>query len=131
VKLLLDTHIFLWFITEDSKLSNDIKTAIVSLQNQVYLSSVSIWECLTKYRLGKLSLPRPPEQYLIAQRRQHNVLSLALDESSVQHLVTLPNLHRDPFDRMLVCQAIEHGLTLVTVDKAVLCYPVALFEVEQ
>jgi len=131
VKILLDTHIFLWFITEDSKLSNGIKTAIVSLQNQVYLSSVSIWECLIKYRIGKLSLPSPPEQYLIAQRQQHNILSLPLDEGSVQHLVTLPNLHRDPFDRMLICQAIEHGLTLVTVDKAVLCYPVALFEVER
>jgi PIN domain nuclease of toxin-antitoxin system len=56
VNLLLDTHIFLWFITEDSKLTKEIKESIASLQNEVYLSSVSIWECLTKYRIGKLSL---------------------------------------------------------------------------
>jgi len=131
VNILLDTHVFLWFITEDKKLSKDIKRNIVSLQNQVYLSSVSIWECLTKYRIGKLNLPTHPEQYLIAQRQQHNISSLSLDEGSVQHLVTLPHLHRDPFDRMLICQAIEHNLILVTVDEAIQRYPVALFEVDK
>jgi PIN domain nuclease of toxin-antitoxin system len=78
-----------------------------------------------------LSLPTSPEQYLIAQRQRHKILSLPLDEDSVQHLAKLPNLHRDPFDRMLICQAIEHNLILLTVDEAIRRYPVALFEVGQ
>jgi PIN domain nuclease of toxin-antitoxin system len=93
----------------------------------VFLSPVSLWEALVKYRLGKLPLPENPEVYLPRQCRLHQIDSLPLDEASVQHLASLPDLHRDPFDRMLICQALEHGLTLATVDAAIKSYPVNTF----
>ncbi len=77
-----------------------------------------------KHRLGKLPLPPTPERYLPAQRRVHGFDALPLDESSVSRLADLPDLHRDPFDRMLICQALAHGLTLATVDPLIQQYPV-------
>ena len=79
---------------------------------------------LVKYRLGKLSLPLPPETYLPEQRDRHRIASLPLDEESVKRLAQLPLLHRDPFDRILICQALTHDLTFVTVDAAIRAYPV-------
>ena len=76
--------------------------------------------------MGKLPLPEPPETYLPKQRDLHQIASLALDESSVIQLAKLPPLHRDPFDRMLICQALQNGLTIVTVDSAVRAYPVSV-----
>lgn len=124
MKLLLDTHIFLWYITSDRRLAPDTRDLIRDPANRVYLSPVSLWEALVKYRLGKLLLPARPEIYLATQRARHGIESLALDEASVQRLATLPDHHRDPFDRMLICQAQEHDLTLVTVDTLIPMYPV-------
>jgi PIN domain nuclease of toxin-antitoxin system len=122
--LLLDTHIFLWYIGADSKLSVASRDRIRDVENKVFLSSVSLWEALVKHRLGKLPLPEDPEIYLPKQRVLHHIDSLPLDEASVQRLVSLPSLHRDPFDRMLICQAMEYGLTLLTVDGAIKAYPI-------
>jgi PIN domain nuclease of toxin-antitoxin system len=116
MRLLLDTHIFLWFISGDARLPTDWRDSFRDADNAVYLSAVSLWEALVKYRLGKLPLPHPPESYLPTQRARHQIASLSLDEASVCHLSSLPAAHRDPFDRMLVCQALEHGLSIVTVD---------------
>lgn len=126
MKVLLDTHIFLWFISGDTKLSTEIRDAIRDPANEVYLSAVSIWEVIVKYQLGKLPLPEPPETYLPKQRDLHQISSLALDESSVVQLANLPPLHRDPFDRMLVCQALQSGLTIATVDEAVRAYSISV-----
>lgn len=124
MKILLDTHIFLWFISGDTKLSTDVRDAIRDPDNEAYLSAVSIWEAIVKYQLGKLTLPEPPQTYLPKQRDLHQISSLALDESSVVQLANLPPLHRDPFDRMLVCQALQNGLTIATVDVAVRAYAI-------
>jgi PIN domain nuclease of toxin-antitoxin system len=126
MKLLLDTHIFLWYISGDKRLADDAKDIISDQANEVYLSVVSLWEAVIKYQLGKLPLPQAPETYLPEQRERHLISSMPLDEASVKQLAQLPPLHRDPFDRMLICQAIEHGLTLVTVDPAIRAYSVAL-----
>ncbi len=125
MRILLDTHIFLWFISGDTRLSTDVRDAIRDPDNEVYLSSVSIWEIIVKYQLGKLPLPEPPETYLPKQRNLHQIASLTLDESSVVQLVNLPSLHRDPFDRMLICQALQNGLTIATVDGQILAYAVS------
>lgn len=90
------------------------------------MSAVSLWEAIIKHALGKLPLPQPLESYLPAQRARHQIASLPLDEASVCHLATLPLVHRDPFDRMLVCQAIEHKLTIITVDEVFRAYPASL-----
>ena len=126
MKILLDTHIFLWFISGDSRLSADIRDVVRDPDNEIYLSVVSVWECIVKYQLGKLPLPEPPEIYLPKQRDLHQIASLDLDESSVVQLSKLPPLHRDPFDRILICQALQNGLTIVTVDAAVRAYPVSV-----
>ena len=126
MKLLLDTHIFLWYISGDKKLAESTKDAISNSANDVYLSVVSLWEAVIKYRLGKLPLPQAPETYLPEQRKRHRISSLSLDEASVKPLALLPSLHRDPFDRMLICQANNHNLTLVTVDPAIRVYSVSV-----
>ena len=126
MKILLDTHIFLWFISGDTKLSTHVRDAIRDLDNEVYLSVVSIWEIIVKYQLGKLPLPESPETYLPKQRELHQIASLALNESSVVQLAKLPPLHRDPFDRMLICQALQNDLTIATVDSAVRAYSVSI-----
>jgi PIN domain nuclease of toxin-antitoxin system len=125
MRLLLDTHIFLWFISGDPKLSKNFLNAIRNSENEVYLSSISIWESIIKYQLGKLPLPEPPGTYLPKQRDLHLISSLTLDEDSVIQLSRLPLLHRDPFDRMLICQALQNNLTIVTVDAAVRAYSVS------
>lgn len=126
MKILLDTHIFLWFISGDPQLSTDVRDAIRNPNNEVYLSSVSVWEAIVKYQLGKLPLPEHPATYLPKQRDSHKITSLALDESSVMQLANLPSLHRDPFDRMLICQALQSKLTIATVDAAIRTYSVSV-----
>ncbi|AFY78846.1 MAG: type II toxin-antitoxin system VapC family toxin [Hydrococcus sp. C42_A2020_068] len=126
MKILLDTHIFLWFISGDNRLSIDVRDAIRDLDNEVYLSVVSVWESIVKYHLGKLPLPESAETYLPKQRDLHQITSLNLDEGSVAQLAKLPPLHRDPFDRMLICQALHHGLIIATVDAAILAYSVSV-----
>ncbi|MGA7936427.1 MAG: type II toxin-antitoxin system VapC family toxin [Kovacikia sp.] len=124
MRILLDTHIFLWFISGDARLSTDVRDAIRDPSNEVYLSAISVWEAIVKYQLGKLPLPESPETYLPKQRDLHQIVILALDESSVAQLGKLPPLHRDPFDRMLICQALQNGLTIATVDTAIRTYSV-------
>jgi PIN domain nuclease of toxin-antitoxin system len=86
MRILLDTHIFLWFISGDAQLPTDVRDTIRDRDNEVYLSSVSVWEAIVKYQLGKLPLPEPAETYLPKQRDLHQIASLALDESSVAQL---------------------------------------------
>ncbi len=124
MNLLLDTHIFLWYISKDKRLPVALRDAIRNVENQVFFSVVSLWETIVKYKLGKLPLPHPPETYLPEQRTKHQISSLDLDEASVSHLTSLPQIHRDPFDRILICQALEHGLILVTVDEYISQYQV-------
>ncbi|MDZ7957923.1 MAG: type II toxin-antitoxin system VapC family toxin [Aulosira sp. DedQUE10] len=126
MKILIDTHIFLWFISGDSRLSTDIRDAIRDSDNAAYLSVISVWESIIKYQLGKLPLPETPETYLPRQRDLHKITSLAIDESSVVQLAQLPPLHRDPFDRILICQALQNKLTIATVDAAIRAYPVSV-----
>lgn len=87
---------------------------------------VSIWESIVKYQLGKLPLPASPEIYLTKQRDRHQIANLDLDEGSVAQLATLASLHKDPFDRILICQALQHGLTIATVDAAIRAYSVSV-----
>lgn len=122
MRLLLDTHIFLWYITGDRRLSASVLPLIRDPANEVYFSVVSVWEAMVKYQLGKLPLPQPPDTYIPRQRQHHRIESLPLDEESTANLAKLPGLHKDPFDRMLICQAIQHGLTLVSADDAVSAY---------
>lgn len=131
MKLLLDTHVFLWYITADPKLPATFRAASQDSVNEVFLSVASVWETIIKYHLGKLPLPSPPAGYLPQQRDAHGIASLPIDEGAMVHLAGLPPLHRDPFDRLLVAQALQHGLTVVTVDPEVAAYPVPLLPIAE
>src|SRR5687768_11119687 len=124
MRVLLDTCTFLWIVTGDAALSAKAREVFAQPSNEVYLSVVSAWEIAVKNALGKLPLPVPPSALVPAQRARHQIESLPLDESSALAVARLPGLHRDPFDRILTCQAIMGGLTLLTPDPLISQYPV-------
>jgi PIN domain nuclease of toxin-antitoxin system len=124
MNVLLDTCTFLWITADAPSLSADARAIFQDPGNEVYLSSVAAWEIAVKYALGRLRLPAPPERFVPAQREAHGIVPLPLDEESVLQAHRLPDFHRDPFDRMLICQAIAHGLVIITPDPLVAQYPV-------
>ena len=126
MKVLLDTCTFLWWCSGAGRIPKAIRSAVSDPANEVYVSTASIWEITLKNRAGRLHLPEPPELFLPQQRERHGFLSLPIDEASVLQLPRLPPLHQDPFDRILVCQAIEHGMTLLTPDRLIAQYPVRI-----
>ncbi len=126
MRILLDTHVFIWYITADPKLPASFLAAIQNPSNEVYLSVASVWEAIIKNQLGKLPLPAPPADYLPQQRLAHRIESLPIDEGAMPPLAGLPALHRDPFDRLIIAQAFQHGLTLATVDPLVTAYAVPI-----
>jgi PIN domain nuclease of toxin-antitoxin system len=123
VRLLLDTCTFLWLAGGES-LPPDAADAIRTPANEVFLSAASVWEVITKHRLGRLPLPESPERLIRTERKLRGLAALAFDEDSAFQGLRLPPLHRDPFDRMLIAQAIAHGLAIVTPDPLIAQYPV-------
>jgi PIN domain nuclease of toxin-antitoxin system len=124
VNLLLDTCTFVWLLADSPDLSSRVRQCFSDPGNEVYLSVVSTWEIVIKYRLGRLPLPEPPQRFIPTQRELHDIRPLPLEEAAVLQLARLPDYHKDPFDRMLICQAIAHGLTILTPDPAITQYPV-------
>ena len=117
------------YITGDVKLPAIYKASIQDTANEVFLSVASVWEAVIKHTLGKLSLPDAPAEFMPPQRTAHGIASLPIEEGAMSHLAGLPPLHRDPFDRLLVAQALQHGLTIATVDPEVAAYPVPILPV--
>lgn len=124
MNLLLDTVTFLWWVTDDHQLTREPSNLIRDPDRRVFLSPVSGWEIAVKHALGRLPLPENPASLVPRLRAEHGFEELPLTEGAVLQLPRLPVLHRDPFDRMLLCQAIEHGLMLVTPDEQLHRYPV-------
>lgn len=123
MKLLLDTCSFLWLITDASQLSPGARARVIDPGNEVFLSAASAWEIAVKWKRERLRLAQPPAVLVPAQREAHGIAELPIDEESALHVTRLPSLHRDPFDRMLVSQAIVHGLVVVTPDVLITQYP--------
>lgn len=124
MRILADTCTFLWLITDDEALSATARSLFSDPTNEVFLSAVSVWEIVVKHRLGRLPLPEPPQRFIPKQRARHQIQPLPLEEETVLQLARLPDYHRDPFDRILICQAITHSLTILTPDPAIIQYPV-------
>ena len=126
MRLLLDTCTFLWAVRDPSKLSAEAAALFQSPGNEVFLSVVSVWEISVKYQLGRLPLADPPHIYLPRERARHGIEPLQLEERSVLELRRLPALHQDPFDRMLISQAVAENLVLLTPDELIHQYPVSV-----
>jgi PIN domain nuclease of toxin-antitoxin system len=124
MRLLLDTCTFLWIVGGARDLSARARHMFADPANEAFLSAVSAWEIAVKHRLGRLPLPAPPDTFVPAQRTAHGLEPLPIDEEAALQVAKLPDLHRDPFDRMLVAQAIVGGLVLLTPDDHVRAYPV-------
>jgi len=116
MRIILDTHAFLWHLTGAPRLP----AAILDPANEVHLSVASVREAVVKYYSGKLPLPGMPELSLPEQRDIHGIASPPIDEGAMPHPARLPLLRRDPFHRVLITQALHHGLTMATVDPIVM-----------
>ena len=124
MKLLLDTCAFLWIAQDSPELSPEARGLFQEPDNEIFLSAASAWEIAIKHALGRLPLPEPPDRFVPAQRKLHGITSLSIEEEATLHLDRLPSLHRDPFDRILICQAIVGGMAILTPDPLIIRYPV-------
>ncbi len=124
MNLLLDTVTFLDAVLRPEDLPKRVKDLLLDPGSERYLSIASSWEIAIKYSLQQLALPQAPERFVPEHRARLAAEVLPVDEESVLHIAKLPHLHSDPFDRLLVCQAIVHGMVLVTPDSRISKYPV-------
>jgi PIN domain nuclease of toxin-antitoxin system len=123
VRVLLDTHVFLWWLTGDRKLKPGEREAIETPKNEVYLSSASVWEMVMKQTLGRLRVPEPAS----AAALRLGVQPLPITFEHAEATAALPPLHNDPFDRLLIAQARVESLTFLSYDERVRSYPGVAF----
>jgi PIN domain nuclease of toxin-antitoxin system len=129
VNLLIDTHILLWLLAGSPRLSNVLLATLANRRNAVFLSVASAWEIAIKVGLGKLDLPTNLHAWLPAELDAGGLRLLPISLEHVLGVEALPHHHRDPFDRLLIAQAIADGLTIVTQDRVFGLYDVALLAV--
>ena len=118
MKILLDTHLFLWWLANSPSLSEQARTLISNPENTIFVSAVSFWEIRLKESLGKLRLPADFEKKVVTESFE----SLPLTAAQTRQVALLPWHHRDPFDRMLVAQAQAENLILLTADNSIGAY---------
>jgi PIN domain nuclease of toxin-antitoxin system len=123
MKFLLDTHTFLFAISDPERLSTAVSQVLLDGDASKWLSAVSLWEIIIKVQVGKLILPMEPAYYL-DNLRQLGASLLPVDAQHSFELIQLPLLHKDPFDRLLIAQARVEKMTLLTRDNAIQQYPV-------
>lgn len=124
MKVLLDTHAFLWWIADDPQLSARAREIISDGANTLYLSAASGWEIAIKAKLGKLKLPSNLAPFIAEQLADNAITALAVEMHHALHVYTLPDYHRDPFDRILIAQAQLEKLPILTADPQIARYPV-------
>jgi PIN domain nuclease of toxin-antitoxin system len=124
VNVLLDTCTFLWIGNGSKRLSDEARNLFGDPSNDVWLSSASAWEIAVKSSLGRLPLPAPVDRFVPALRRELGIEALPVSEEAALMVASLPPLHRDPFDRILVGQALVEGLVILTPDPEIAAYPV-------
>lgn len=126
MKLLLDTHTFLWFVNDNSKLSDHLKDLIEDENNASYLSIASLWEMSVKYSLGKLKLAPDYEEFVEEEVVKSSINLLKIELHHLKIIATLPLHHRDPFDRLIIAQSIAEKLPIITIDSAFDKYSVTI-----
>jgi len=124
MKVLLDTHVFLWLITGDKQLSQKARKIFLNKENRVFLSAVSLWEMCIKMSLGKLSLKEGWFEIVQHEMKGNFIEWLPIEMQHCLELVNLPFHHRDPFDRMLIAQAIVEKMQILSRDTRFTDYPI-------
>ena len=126
MKLLLDTHIFIWWADEPDKLPANVRAELENENNTLVLSVVSAWEIQIKFQLGRLTLSSPLETLIESQKQTNDLQLLSVELPHVLGLQSLPHYHSDPFDRLLIAQALVESCTFVSVDAKLTAYSVKL-----
>lgn len=124
MKLLLDAHTFLWWITDNPRLSGRAREIISDGGNELFLSAATGWEIAIKFQIGRLKLPEEPIRFILEQMRINAIQSLPNQMSHALHVSTLPQHHRDPFDRLLIATAQLEGLPILSSDHQLTNYQV-------
>lgn len=126
MKLLLDTHVFLWWVSDEGKISQSARNHIASGKNEVYFSAVSSWEISIKSSLDKIVLKTPIDEFIPEQLVSCNFRPLPIEVAHTVAVAELPDHHRDPFDRLLVAQSVVEKMSLVSNDSALSQYDIDL-----
>jgi PIN domain nuclease of toxin-antitoxin system len=116
MRLLLDTHTFLWWVNDHDALSSRARSSIADRGSECFVSLTSAWEMAIKIGTGKLELPAPVERFVEEQLAANAFRALPIELSHIARVATLPFHHRDPFDRLLAAQALKEKLTIVSAD---------------
>jgi PIN domain nuclease of toxin-antitoxin system len=116
LRVLLDTHIFLWWITDDSRLIANVRDIIADGTNELLLSVASCWEIVIKAQLGRIVLSDKPDKFISEQMSLNAIMSLPILVHHVLNIFKIPSLHRDPFDRLIISQAMTESLPIITSD---------------
>lgn len=126
MRLLLDTHVWLWMLSDPPRLTHEARELISDPENELLLSAVSSWEISIKFALGKLGLPEPPAEYVPSRMIETGVVGLPIEHAHALAVATLPSHHRDPFDRILIAQAMIESIPIITADEQFIPYDVQL-----
>ncbi len=124
MNVLVDTHVWIWSLASPDRLSPESRSLLSSTRNVVFLSAASAWELAIKAALGKIELPEPVETYVPTRMARQGVTALPITHAHALRVSTLPPHHRDPFDRLLIAQAIVERLPILTADTAFDSYDV-------
>ena len=124
MKYLLDTHAFLWFVSDDNNLSPKAKSIIKDHNNEIYFSAASAWEISIKIRLGRLTMEENLEPFIVAQLAENNFQTLSITILHSIYTSKLPEIHKDPFDRMIIAQSKAENMSLISKDKNIKKYKV-------
>lgn len=126
MRLLLDTHCWLWFLLTPERLNESAREALTETENEIFFSAASSWEIVVKFALGKLKLPQPPSEYIPDRLATLGHQPLPIRQDHVLQIEGLPPHHRDPFDRILVAQAQVESIQFMTADKILTAYDVPI-----
>lgn len=124
MKVLLDTHAFLWWITDDPQLPAQVRGIIANSDNNLFFSAASCWEIVIKTHLGRIKLPDKPDIFIAEQMASNAIQSLPVQVSHALHVFNLPYLHKDPFDRIIIAQAQLEKLPVITSDSLISQYKI-------
>lgn len=126
-RLLLDTHVFLWWLVNDQRLGERARGFIQDPKNQIFVSAATTWEISIKRALGKISAPEDMSSII----DDEGFIALSINAYHADQAGLLPDLHNDPFDRMLIAQAQSEGLVLVTADEKIFKYPLRIIKANE